>query len=332
METKNWKWFKYDEVFIIKKGKRLTKADMIDGNIRYIGATDSNNGVTAFISNDQYLHSANTISVSYNGSIAEAFYQNQKFWATDDVNVLYPKFKLNEFSAIFLCSLIHYEKYRFNYGRKWDKKLMEQSKIKLPTDENDNPDWQWMENYVKEELIPKLPTKAKSLWQKQVDKTPLSNKKLELKVEEWKWFELKKIFTVERGTRLTKPDREIGKIPLITAGRENEGVAEYISNQDQIRYQNAITIDMFGFSCYRGYVFCCDDNVLVLSNEKMTNYSGIFISSIINKDDYKCAYGRQYRQKTLANHKILLPATPTGTPDWQFMENYIKSLPYSRCL
>lgn len=305
---------------------------MIDGNIRYIGATDSNNGVTAFISNDQYLHSANTISVSYNGSIAEAFYQNQKFWATDDVNVLYPKFKLNEFSAIFLCSLIHYEKYRFNYGRKWDKKLMEQSKIKLPTDENDNPDWQWMENYVKEELIPKLPTKAKSLWQKQFDKTPLSNKKLELKVEEWKWFELKKIFTVERGTRLTKPDREIGKIPLITAGRENEGVAEYISNQDQIRYQNAITIDMFGFSCYRGYVFCCDDNVLVLSNEKMTNYSGIFISSIINKDDYKCAYGRQYRQKTLANHKILLPATPTGTPDWQFMENYIKSLPYSRCL
>ena len=32
METKSWKWFRYDEVFVIKKGKRLTKADMLDGD------------------------------------------------------------------------------------------------------------------------------------------------------------------------------------------------------------------------------------------------------------------------------------------------------------
>lgn len=27
--------------------------------------------------------------------------------------------------------------------------------------------------------------------------------------------------------------------------------------------------------------------------------------------------------------RIKLPITPEGTPDWEFMENYIKSLPYS---
>lgn len=351
METKNWKWFRYDEVFDIKKGFYNKKPDENPyGEIPFIGATDSNNGITSMHDIDtiekssktgeepnadlsEKIFDANCITVSNNGSIGYAFYQSKTFTCTHDVNPLYLKnHELNPYIAMFLCSLIEKEQYRWAYGRKWRPIRMPSSLIKLPVTPTDTPDWQFMENYVKEELIPKLPKKAKSVWQKQVDKTPLSNKKLELKVEEWKWFELKKIFTVERGTRLTKPDREIGKIPLITAGRENEGVAEYISNQDQIRYQNAITIDMFGFSCYRGYVFCCDDNVLVLSNEKMTNYSGIFISSIINKDDYKCAYGRQYRQKTLANHKILLPATPTGTPDWQFMENYIKSLPYSRCL
>ena len=28
--------------------------------------------------------------------------------------------------------------------------------------------------------------------------------------------------------------------------------------------------------------------------------------------------------------RIKLPVTPSGEPDWQFMEDYIKSLPFSR--
>lgn len=340
METKNWKWFKYDEVFIIKKGKRLTKADMIDGNIRYIGATDSNNGVTAFISNDQYLHSANTISVSYNGSIAEAFYQNQKFWATDDVNVLYPKFKLNEFSAIFLCSLIHYEKYRFNYGRKWDKKLMEQSKIKLPTDENDNPDWQWMENYVKEELIPKLPTKAKSLWQKQFDKTPLSNKKLELKIEDWKWFNYQEIFQVTGSKTIPKLELEesgIGQFPYVTTQARNNGIEGFFNLQTEKGKVFTVDSAVLGFCAYQEKNFSASDHIEKLIPKFDCNiYIAMFITTLINKEQYRYNYGRKCSQKKLKISQILLPAIKNSQgkdePDWQFMENYIKSLPYSRCL
>lgn len=54
-----------------------------------------------------------------------------------------------------------------------------------------------------------------------------------------------------------------------------------------------------------------------------------FIVTMINQDQYKNAYGRQYRQKTLVKHKIKLPADGSGNPDWQYMEEYIKSLPYS---
>lgn len=165
---------------------------------------------------------------------------------------------------------------------------------------------------------------------------PLSANELELNVNKWNWFDLSKVFLLERGKRLTKPDREFGHIPLVTAGKEREGVAEYISNEEQIRYKKSITIDMFGFSCYRGYEFCCDDNILVLQNEKMNVYSGLFISTVINNDQYKCAYGRQYRQKTFAVHKIKLPAIQNAKgeyePDWQWMEDYIKGLPYSGCL
>jgi len=151
LKDRPWHWFKLsdDRLFVIKKGKRLTKADMIDGNIRYIGAIDSNNGVSNFIANDEHLHPANTITVSYNGSVAEAFYQEKEFWATDDVNVLYPLFNLNKFLAMFIITIIRKEKYRYNYGRKWDKELMEKTQIKLPADAIGNPDWQFMEDYIK---------------------------------------------------------------------------------------------------------------------------------------------------------------------------------------
>jgi hypothetical protein len=149
LNAENWGWHRYDKIFDIKKGKRLTKADMIEGDINYIGASKFNNGLTAKIGNTEWIHEANTITLSYNGSIGEAFYQTEPFWATDDVNVLYPKFELNQYIAMFLCVLLPTEKYRWGFGRKWDLEMMQQSTIKLPTTKDNVPDWQFMENYIK---------------------------------------------------------------------------------------------------------------------------------------------------------------------------------------
>jgi type I restriction enzyme M protein len=145
---RKWKWFKLEEIFVIKKGKRLTKANMIEGKVPFIGSIDNNNGCREFIG-QKPIHLGNTITVNYNGSVAEAFYQPKPFWASDDVNVLYPKFIMNEYSAIFIVSLIKLEKYRFNYGRKWHLERMRISEIKLPIDESNLPDYEFMENYIK---------------------------------------------------------------------------------------------------------------------------------------------------------------------------------------
>ncbi len=143
-----WQWFKLEDLFEIKKGKRLTKADMKRGNIPFIGSIDSNNGYREYIG-QKPIHDGNTITVNYNGSVAEAFYQPKPFWASDDVNVLYPKFTMNKFIALFIVSLIRLEKYRFNYGRKWHVERMNISTIKLPVTENEKPDYQFMEQYIK---------------------------------------------------------------------------------------------------------------------------------------------------------------------------------------
>lgn len=148
LKTEKWKWFEIQELFKIKKGKRLTKEDMTDGNTPFIGSIDSNNGYREFIGQEP-IHEGNTITVNYNGSVAESFYQPKPFWASDDVNVLYPKFKMNPFHALFIATVIRAEKYRFNYGRKWHMERMNTTKIKLPALSKDKPDFDFMQNYIK---------------------------------------------------------------------------------------------------------------------------------------------------------------------------------------
>ncbi|MCM1519109.1 MAG: restriction endonuclease subunit S [Pseudoflavonifractor sp.] len=147
-----WSKFRLGDLFRIVKGKRLTQANMIEGDTPFIGASAKNNGYTNKIGNLGNHHPGGIITVSYNGSIAEAFYQPKEFVASDDVNVFYPKFNLNPYLAIFLCTIIFNEKYRFTYGRKWYLDLMENSYIWLPSYESNTkiiPNWEFMEEYIK---------------------------------------------------------------------------------------------------------------------------------------------------------------------------------------
>lgn len=153
MDTRKWKDFSLDELFVFLKGKRLTKSDMIAGDTNFLGAISNNNGVREKISTD-YFWQPNCIAVNYNGSVGEAFYQKEPFWASDDVNILYAKdfWTLNQYIAMFIITVIKANKYRFGYGRKWTMEKMKETIIMLPSDINGNPDFEYMEQYIK--LLP----------------------------------------------------------------------------------------------------------------------------------------------------------------------------------
>lgn len=147
VDCKNWRTYKLGDLFDIKKGTRLTRANMISGEINFIGASSNNNGITARIGNTERLHPANTITVNYNGSVGEAFYQSQMFWASDDVNVLYPKFKLNQSIALFFLPIIRRIGKQYAFIDKWEKETMETDEILLPSKDG-HPDWKYMEDYI----------------------------------------------------------------------------------------------------------------------------------------------------------------------------------------
>ena len=142
-----WQWYLYKDLFEIKKGKRIVNADMEPGTTPCIRPIEYKNGVHDYIDIEPN-HKGNSITVNYNGSVAQAFYQPVDYFALDDVNVLYPKFELNQYIALFFTTLIRREKYRYNYGRKWHLERMQESKILLPT-RNNKPDFEFMENFMK---------------------------------------------------------------------------------------------------------------------------------------------------------------------------------------
>ena len=341
LDVQGWKRFYLGRLFDIKKGKRLTSEDQEDGENNYIGAIDSNNGVANRIG-QKPIHNGNTISLSYNGSVGEAFYQAEPYWATDDVNALYSRYdNFNEFIGLFLAATIRQEKYRFSYGRKWTLENMKITEICLPIQHNADgsifidttcqysddgyvPDWQFMEDYIKSLHYKPLTTKNKT------GQAP------DLNVSEWKEFRVGDLFQVE----LAKGDIKFnevddGDIPLVSSGESNNGVVGYIDSfgdgKSEIFPANRITVDMFGNAFYQNEPFFAVSHGRVnILNPKfnLTKNIGLFVSTIIKQEQYKFSYGRAVYSGVAENMSIVLPVNSDGNPDWQFMENYIKALPY----
>lgn len=171
LDTSTWKYFKMggdNGIFTIKNGFYNKKPEHLEkGNIPFIGATEYNNGITeqySLYDIDSYnkdsrslyqeintkLYISNAITVSNNGSVGCAFYQEQEFSCTHDVNVLYLKnHTLNKYIALFLCTVIEQEKFRWAYGRKWRPMRMPNSIIKLPVTNDGQPDFEFMEKFIK---------------------------------------------------------------------------------------------------------------------------------------------------------------------------------------
>ena len=147
IECCNWRSYRIGDLFSVVKGTRLTKANMQPGETNFIGASSVNNGITAKIGNRGHIHPANTITVTYNGSVGEAFYQAQEFWASDDVNVLYPLFTMTPSIALFFLPIIRRVGKQYAFIDKWEKETMQKDEILLPTKDN-HPDWEYMMQFI----------------------------------------------------------------------------------------------------------------------------------------------------------------------------------------
>jgi hypothetical protein len=144
-----WARFRIGALFDVG-GTKTTARDALErygcGPYPYVTTQSSNNGVNGFY--NYYTETGNVLVID-SAVAGYCSYQEKNFSASDHVEKLTPKFNLNKYTGLFLVSLINKEGYRYNYGRKCNQVQIKNTIIKLPADKNGEPDWQFMENYIK---------------------------------------------------------------------------------------------------------------------------------------------------------------------------------------
>lgn len=157
-----------DDIFEIVDGYYNKKPPQnSEGKIPFLGATQYNNGITAFYdektimqydkvgnlnSKDSHrrIYKGNCLAITNNGSVGNVYYQKAGFVCSHDVTPIYLKHQeLNPHIALFLIVVLQKSGESFGYAKKWRPKRMKNSKVLLPIDSKGKPNWDFMEFYMK---------------------------------------------------------------------------------------------------------------------------------------------------------------------------------------
>ena len=123
-----------------------------------------------------------------------------------------------------------------------------------------------------------------------------------------------------------------GQFPYITTQATNNGTADFYDYFTEIG--NVLTVDsaVVGYCSYQPLNFSASDHVeKLIPKFSMNKYIALFLVTIFRLEQYRYNYGRKCSQSRMKERSIKLP-TRNGLPDWQFMENYIQSLHYSKSI
>lgn len=261
---------------------------------------------------------------------------------------------------VFLQSILMANKFKYTYGRKVTEEKYMNDLIDLPIQHNADgtpfidvnkkysddgyvPDWKFMENYIK------------SLHHKPLTTTNKSENVPQLDVEKWKYFYLKNICDITMGNKMdwSAMTMENPEVNFVGRSADDNGVAGKVDLVDGVEPYKAgcITVALggsLGSSYLQDEKFYTSQNVSVLEFEDdVSDAAKIFISCLImNESKYKYfPFGRELNTHIRTDFGFTLPVqhNSDGTilidekhtyseegyvPDWQFMEDYIKSLPY----
>lgn len=152
LDTSTWKEFTISTLFdcVLSKGD-LKEGDCSDGSIPLVSSGSTNNGIVKFIGEDgdgkAEIFEGNCITVDM---FCNCFYQPNRFYSVSHgrVNILIPKFDLNENIAIFIITLLNMEQFKYSYGRAVYNSFVSSMIIKLPVDSFGNPDWKLMDDFI----------------------------------------------------------------------------------------------------------------------------------------------------------------------------------------
>jgi hypothetical protein len=281
--------------------------------INFVTRTAENNGVVAKVKPvyGKKPQPAGVLTCASGGSVLSTFVQTEPFYSGRDLYILTPKNDMRLEEKLFYCHCIKMNAYRYRYGRQANKTLKD---IRLP----ELPDW----------------LKTITIDYSKIE-TRIEKKELPLDVSKWGQFLLSDIFTFEHckcsnaGELINGDD-----VYYIGAKKNDNGIMKKAAyNSDFVTKGNCIVFicngqGSVGYTNYMNIDFIGTTSLVVGYNKNLNKYNGLFFVTVLDLERPKYCFGRK-QYKYLSETIIKLPIDKNGEPDWIFMENYMKALPYS---
>ena len=318
-----WGEFKIGNIFEIARGKRHIEKNRKKGSIPYYSASSVNNGVTDFISNPLFVMRNKIIVTTF----CDAFYAGNTFTASDEITILDNKY-INKHNGLFVSNSIMSNKSKYAFGRKAFTERIKEQIIMLPIDFQGQPNWQFMEDYIKQEQKQQAQKIIDYYERKLVE---LAGDVAELDKVEWKTFRFTEVFQeIQRGKRLTKANQTDGPKPYISSTSENNGVDAFIGNETGVRkFEDVLTLansGSVGSTFYQQFEFVASDHVTALKSENADKYAYLFLSTVVKRLEEKYSFNREINDTRIKREKLILPVDKEGNPNFQYMSDFVKKL------
>lgn len=337
LNVENWKEFRLGDLFFqMYKAQAHVKGDLdcysspSENTIRFISRTEMNNGCDCYVLNASLTGIEEGNAIAIGDTTATCFYQSDKFICGDHMVICRADW-INLYTALFIISILKQEKYKYSYGRAFKMDLISNTIIKLPATIDNHPDWDFMEQYIKSLNHKPLTTANRGGCGSHT-----------LGVESWKPFKVNDIFKLYNGKGITKEEIEYnqGDFIVVQSGEENNGCIGKIDKDycNKMGYtyteEPCLTVARTGSAGYVSYqplgcVVGDSAKILTLKDDHHKNHSVfLFLKTVLMANRYKYTYGRKVTEDKYLSEVIMLPATTDNKPDFCFMENYMKALPY----
>ena len=325
-----WGEFKVKDIFEVTNSKPYHKNNLkiTKKGIPYITRTSFNNGLEEIVENiNVHKNPKNTISLGAEN--ADFFYQSVEYITGNKMYIIQND-NISKNVGIFLVQSFRnsIKDCGFGYGKGLTGTRFKERIVMLPMDFQGQPNWQFMEDYIKQEQKQQAQKIIDYYERKLVE---LAGDVAGLDKVEWKTFRFTEVFQeIQRGKRLTKANQTDGPKPYISSTSENNGVDAFIGNETGVRkFEDVLTLansGSVGSTFYQQFEFVASDHVTALKSENADKYAYLFLSTVVKRLEEKYSFNREINDTRIKREKLILPVDKEGNPNFQYMSDFVKKL------
>ena len=313
-----------------------------NGDVPLISNSSTDNGVMGY-SNLNPLNKGNSLTCSDTTLGAETmYYQEKDFIGYSHIQHLVPKFKgFNKAIAYMIITASRIATTnKYDYGAKFNRNEMNNTKISLPVKKDREIDFAFMEDFISQLEACRLSQLEAYLLVtglKNYTLTPAEEQALtDFQNGNIKWGEFKVVdlFDVRNTRNILSRDiiENSGDIPYLSASRENNAVSSYISyNKEFLDKGNCIFIGgkTFVVTYQENDFYSNDSHNLSLhlkDGKNITKLNHLFMVSCIYKSlSSKYSWGNSISNKKIQTDFVIFPIT-NNIPDYPMMETLISAV------